>query len=610
MDETVKKIEKELREREKELSCLYAIIDLVEKPGLSLQEILKGIVGLLPESLGYPENACARIELSDTTYTSVGFAETQCVLHESIHIHDMDAGRMTVCYRYGDDQADRPVFLPEEENLIKGVAEMTGKLAERKLAEISLHESENRLAQIVNGNSIATFVIDADHNITHWNTACENLTGVKAAEVLGTPKHWMAFYARQQAVLADLVVDKTPEGEIIQFYGGKAHTSKIVDGAFEAELFFPDLGDTGKWLFFTASPLRNMQGEINGAIETLQDVTKRKLAEEALRSELADLELELKGRYRFQSIIGKSESMQKLYNLLEDLADTDTTVLITGESGTGKELVAKALHYSGVRADKPLVSVNCSALTETLLESELFGHIRGAFTGALKDKVGRFQLANNGSILLDEIGDISPAIQLKLLRVLQEKEFERVGESSSRKVDVRVLAATNCDLAEKVRSGAFREDLYYRLKVVEVRIPPLRERLDDIPLLIDHFCRMFQDKFNKNIKNVSKEVLELFMKHSWPGNVRELEHALEHAFIICHGSILLPDHLPAEIVDSSAHTLPGAERPRITPPHQVQQALDTAGWNKAKAARLLGISRPTLYNLIKRYDLTDPAERV
>ncbi|MBT3260359.1 MAG: sigma-54-dependent Fis family transcriptional regulator, partial [Deltaproteobacteria bacterium] len=210
------------------------------------------------------------------------------------------------------------------------------------------------------------------------------------------------------------------------------------------------------------------------------------------------------------------------------------TVLITGESGTGKELVAEALHYKGGRNHKPLVKVNCSALSDNLLESELFGHIKGSFTGAVKDRIGRFQMADGGTILLDEIGDMPPKIQVKLLRVLQEKTFERVGESTSIKVDVRVVACTNQALREKIEQGEFREDLYYRLNVVEICVPPLRERKEDIPFLIDHFVKKFNKNINKDIFGISTDVQKVFMDYSWPGNVREMEHALEHAFILCH----------------------------------------------------------------------------
>ncbi|MEE0816183.1 MAG: sigma 54-interacting transcriptional regulator, partial [Desulfovibrio fairfieldensis] len=224
----------------------------------------------------------------------------------------------------------------------------------------------------------------------------------------------------------------------------------------------------------------------------------------------------------------------------------NTTVLITGESGTGKEKIAHALHYGGRRAGRPFIRVNCSALAESLLESELFGHAKGAFTGADRESVGRFEAAHGGTILLDEIGDISPLIQLKLLRVLEEKEIERVGETTPRKVDVRVLAATHRDLKKAIAEGTFREDLYYRLNVMNIRIPPLRDRVEDIPLLAEHFRLKFNGQYAKSIAGVSTEVMEIFMGHPWPGNVRELEHVIERAFVLCGGEMIRPEHIALE----------------------------------------------------------------
>jgi len=347
-------------------------------------------------------------------------------------------------------------------------------------------------------------------------------------------------------------------------------------------------------VLLTSSPLTNRDKRFLGAVLVIRDITK-----------VTDLERELRERHQFHSIIGKSSKMQEVYRLVEDLAETEATVLITGKSGTGKELVARALHYGGTRAAKPLVTLNCSALAENLLESELFGHVKGAFTGAVKDKTGRFQIADGGSIFLDEIGDISPRIQLKLLRVLQEREFERVGDSTTIKVDVRVIAATNRDLGEEVRRGEFREDLYYRLKVVEVPLPPLREKREDIPLLVDHFCSLFNKKFKKNISGISNEVLTTFMHYPWPGNIRELEHSIEHAFVICHGQAITVDHLPSEIKEYSEPKRPTHEKMSIDGPKEILQALEKTDWNKAKAARLLGISRQTIYRKIDDYKLTN-----
>jgi len=352
-------------------------------------------------------------------------------------------------------------------------------------------------------------------------------------------------------------------------------------------------------VLLSSSPLTDVDNSFMGAVLVVRDITR-----------LTNLERELRDRHQFHHIIGKNSRMQEIYRLVEDLADAETTVLITGESGTGKELVARALHYGGLRGANTLVNVNCSALTENLLESELFGHVKGAFTGAVKDKTGRFQMADEGTIFLDEIGDLSPRIQLKLLRVLQEREFEKVGDSKPIKVDVRIIAATNRDLRAKVKLGEFREDLYYRLKVVEIALPPLRERRDDIPLLVDHFLGIFVNRFNKGIDGVSDEVMNTFMRYPWPGNVRELEHALEHAFALCRARTIMVDHLPTEIkgyFDFKGHA---PETKVIDEPRKILKALNKADWNKAKAARLLGISRQTIYRKITEYKLTRPVEKM
>ena len=350
-------------------------------------------------------------------------------------------------------------------------------------------------------------------------------------------------------------------------------------------------------VLLTGSPLLDADAKFAGAVLVVRDVTR-----------LSDLERELEERHQFQRIVGQSPHMQRIYRTIEDLSETETSVLVTGESGTGKELVADALHYTSIRAGKPFIKVNCSALAENILESELFGHVKGAFTGAVKDRKGRFQVADGGTIFLDEIGDISPRIQLKLLRFLQERELERVGDSVPIKVDVRVVAATNRDLTEKVQLGEFREDLYYRLKVVELFLPPLRERREDIPLLIDHFIERFNKRMKKSIEGTSSDVLSKFMEYPWNGNIRELEHAVEHAFVVCHGRTLTVRHLPPEF--RSAHTAASGRPPRkpqAAEPQNILRVLNQTDWNKAKAARLLGISRPTLYQKIKEFKLSKPS---
>jgi len=344
----------------------------------------------------------------------------------------------------------------------------------------------------------------------------------------------------------------------------------------------------------TTAPLRSNQGEVAGATLILKDITRQE-----------ELEEKLQERRYFRNIIGKSQAMQRVFNLIRQLANVDSTVLITGESGTGKECVMEALHYTGHRGHGPLCKVNCSALSEELLDSELFGHVKGSFTGAHKDKLGRFETAHGGTIFLDEIGEISHRIQLKLLRVLETKAFERVGSSKTITVDVRIISATNVDLGQKVQSGKFREDLYYRLKVLNVSVPTLRERKDDIPLLVDFFCRHYSREFKKEILGASSEVMKLFMNYDWPGNVRELMHALEHGCLLSPGGQVNIDDLPMELIEySKTEKLalkPG--RPRELTREHLEEALNQARGNKARAAELLGIHRKTLYRKLHQLGL-------
>ncbi len=341
-----------------------------------------------------------------------------------------------------------------------------------------------------------------------------------------------------------------------------------------------------KVFLITSSPMQDEKGKLYGATLIVKNISHQEKLEEQIQQ-----------RHQFRNILGKSQSMQKIYTLIQQLAEVDTTLLVTGESGTGKENVVEALHYSGPRSSETLCKVNCSALSEDLLDSELFGHVRGAFTGAYKDKTGRFEAAHNGTLFLDEIGEISHRIQLKLLRVLESKEFERVGSSKTVKVDVRIITATNVDLAQKVERGYFRRDLYYRLSVFNIHMPPLRERTEDIPLLVDHFCHFFSKQFAKKIIGVTEQVMNLFLSYSWPGNVRELRHAMEHSCLLCPGGKVGIDHLPMQfshIVESDQKKHPG-ENNKDLDQEKIEQALSESQGNKVKAAEILGIHRKTLY---------------
>jgi len=345
-------------------------------------------------------------------------------------------------------------------------------------------------------------------------------------------------------------------------------------------------------------------------------VEQQRLLEENrfLRQRLADT-----SRSQFYSIIGQNPEMQKIYTLIETIANTNATVLIQGESGTGKRLIAQAIHHSDIsRRDKPFIEVSCGALPETLLESELFGHIKGSFTNAIKDRAGRFQLANGGVIFLDEIDTFVPSLQVKLLRVLQSGEFERVGDTNTAKVDVRVIVATNQDLKELIKNGKFREDLYYRLHVISINVPPLRERKDDIPLLVEHFLKRSNERVNKKLNDISKEAMDALIAHNWPGNIRELENVIERAVILCQGDVINKEDLSDYLQDAGQLQLKQEvssndekktkllkEALRAPEREIIRCALEQANWNRKKAADNLGINRTTLYNKMKQYGLLD-----
>jgi len=311
----------------------------------------------------------------------------------------------------------------------------------------------------------------------------------------------------------------------------------------------------------------------------------------------------------FHGIIGGSSKMREVYTTLTALARTDSTFLISGETGTGKGLVAEILHKIGPWSKKPLVTVTCSALPESLLESELFGHVRGAFTGAIQDKTGRVQMAEGGTLFLDEIGDISPVIQVKLLKLIEEKVFERLGDSNPLTANIRIVAATNRRLLQLVKQGQFRADLYYRLKVMELVMPPLRDRVDDIPLLCDHFRKQFNHKFQKQIIPFSPSTIDIFNTFDWPGNVRQLKHAIEHAFILANGDEINPEHLPPDMIPAlSPVNNPVCQKPSHLKETDIRHALRQSGWNKSKAARLLGIGRQTLYRKLIAFDISNSDE--
>ena len=447
-------------------------------------------------------------------------------------------------------------------------------ITERKKAQDELAAQKSRLEAIFSSVKEGIITVDTEMNIIEINQAGRDICGLISGAKIGQPFPELKNHC-DRACLKEFEESLQRKATL------KEHILRCKRNP-----------EAIKTLILSSAAMLDSQGEKTGAILVVRDVSRER-----------NLEQQLIARHQYHNIIGKNSKMLAIYALVGKLTNLNTTVLVTGENGTGKELVAKALHFGGNRALEPLVTVNCSALAENLLESELFGHVKGAFTGATGDSAGRFKIADKGTLLLDEIGDISPRIQLKLLRVLQEKEFEPVGSSKSIKVDVRLVACTNRDLKTLVANGEFREDLYYRLKVIEVNIPPLRERQDDIPLLFDHFRNRFNESLNKRITGADEAVMKALLDYNWPGNIRELEHAIERAFILCHGRKMHLDDLPAEILQKSVTKEIKSDREFGDESARLLEVLEKTGWNKAKAARVLGISRPTVYQKIKQHQL-------
>jgi PAS domain S-box-containing protein len=426
------------------------------------------------------------------------------------------------------------------------------------------------------------FTVDLDWRITSFNAAAERITGVKRAEALG--RHCCDVFRASICETECALKGTRRTGRPVvnkAVYILKADGERIP-------------------ISISTAVLKDERGRPIGGVETFRDL-----------SQVEELRKELEGRYTFADIVGRSAAMQRLFELLPQVADSVSTVLIEGESGTGKELVARAIHNLSPRSKRRFVAINCGALPDTLLESELFGYKAGAFTDAKRDKPGRLTLADGGTLFLDEIGDVSPAMQTRLLRVLQERVFEPLGSVEPVPVDVRIVAATHRDLDELVRAGKFRDDLYYRINVVRLRLPPLREHREDIPLLIDRFIRRFNRVQNKDIVGILDAALAILMAHDYPGNVRELENIIEHAFVLCRGGLIEPQHLPPALHGAlgkvprrlkTARTLVELEAIHIS------DALRRHDGNRAAAARELGINPSTLFRKLQKLGIHDSAE--
>ncbi|MBI2426207.1 MAG: sigma 54-interacting transcriptional regulator [Candidatus Hydrogenedentes bacterium] len=475
------------------------------------------------------------------------------------------------------DYLAKPVTGPALKNVVRLALDRQSIARERDAFASQMDRYRRELELIFQNVQEGIITVDSDFVVRQVNAAAAQCLGTTATEIAGSAASDVFYGALQPLAnaLQATLKSKSPQPE------------------FQMEANLSNAG--AKVLVASTAPLIDANASYTGALLVLRDITRLSL-----------LENRLEQPHQYQKMVGKSIRMQEIFELIENVAETDSTVLICGESGTGKELVAAALHYSSPRADKPFIRVNCAALAEDILESELFGHVKGAFTGAVRDRVGRFEAANGGTILLDEIGDISPRMQLRLLRVLQEREFERVGDTKPIRVDVRVIASSNQNLLEVIHQGRFREDLYYRLNVVRIELPPLRERVDDIPILVDHLCKRYNMRFHREVIGLAPESLEIVMKYPWYGNIRELENCLERAFIVCHDKTILPHHLPPEVVGGRPQAALPASTQSFTPMpkneltvEHIREVLDRTDWNIAKSARILGMARNTLYQRIK-----------
>jgi two-component system, NtrC family, response regulator HydG len=473
------------------------------------------------------------------------------------------------------------------------------------------------MRQIIDSMADGVFIVDPKGKVSFWNPSMEKISGYSAKEALGKPCTLISCSG-----CTGVACKTGVEGcDIIN-----NARSQTMEGYLKHKSGY-DVPVIKK-----ASAVHDDNGKFLGIVEAVTDVTEltkatQKAEEAAIR--LGDVK-------QMDHIIGKSHEIQKVFTALKAAASSDATILIQGESGTGKELVASAIHYNSDRRHRPLVTVNCSALSESLLESELFGHVKGAYTGAIKDRIGRFEEAKGGTIFLDEIGELSPFIQVKLLRVLQEREIERVGDSKKRKVDIRVITATHRDLLGMVAEGTFREDLFYRLKVFPIKLPPLRIRKDDIPLLVYKFIEKMNKKTGKQVKDIDKSALKALLDYHWPGNVRELENAIEHAFVLCNSQLISMDELPLEIKEAEMTHLKEFEKLTVPKLASLQEPLNDQSevmplnidapsqskkrkskitkeellvllnkcqWNKLEVGRRIGVSHTAIWKYMKKWDI-------
>jgi len=441
------------------------------------------------------------------------------------------------------------------------------------------HMNKQRERAILDSVNEGVFTVDLEWKLTSFNRGAEKITGITRNEAVGRPCYEVlrANICEKECAIRRTITSGKPVVNATAYIINRR--GKRIPVRLSTAL------------------VKDADGNVVGGVETFQDLTQ-----------IEELQKELEGKYTLEDIIGRSPVMKKIFAILPQIAQSSSTVLLHGASGTGKELFARAIHNLSDRKGKRFVPVNCAALPDTLLESELFGHKAGAFTDAKRDKPGRFTLADGGTIFLDEIGDVSPAMQVRLLRVLQDQMIEPLGSIEPTPVNVRVIAATNQDLRELIPQGRFREDLYYRIRIIQLDLPRLRERREDIPLLIDQLINKFNIRFGKNIAGISDAVMKILMDYDYPGNVRELENIIEHAFILCRGGLIEVHQLPMEMRGIPQETTSSIMNMSLREMeiYMIREALHRYNGNRKKTAEQLGIDLSTLYRKIKKFDIEMP----
>jgi len=586
-----------LRERVKELNCLYSISHLVEKSGISLPQILQETVELIPPAWQYPEITCARITLEDQEFGTENFRETPWSQSGDIIVHDKAVGTLEVCYLKEKPESAEGPFLNEERNLLNAIAERAGRIIEHKQAEEALRTSEQQYHLLVENVADGIGIIQ-EGTLVFVNESLASMLGFTADHLVGRSpvdlfhKDYQAQFRKMYQQLKQGSPDQQ-SWPVLQCVASGDNREIWIEGRHSVITW------EGKPAFLV----------------NMRDITKRKLREMAIEEEREHLQREniklraaMKDRYRFDDIIGKSQVMHEVYELILKAAASKKDVLICGKSGTGKELIARTIHRLSERQGNTFVPVNCGAIPESLFEREFFGHRKGAFTGADRDKQGFFGAAHEGTLFLDEVGELSLAMQVKLLRAIETGEYTPIGDSKPKTTDVRIIAATHRNLTEQLEKGMMREDFFYRIHVVVITVPPLKDRKEDIPLLVDYFLKQYSE--SKTPPDLPGRVLEALYNHDWPGNIRQLKNALYRYLTVGRLDFIEPPGIgPVGSDDVPDRELAQQELRLHEAVEQLEKrlivrTLDQHHWHRTNAATTLGIPRRSLLRKMKKYGLT------